>query len=832
MTYIVLKLKNKFLAIVYFALFLSSLFFAKTTWGETEGLLNKLLAPGPLISGHRELESKDCLKCHDAGKGISESKCLSCHKEIKPFLDADKGFHGLASKSQTCIQCHFDHKGRSFDSTLVNKKSFDHAKLTGYSLDGKHNELKCEECHTNKRTKKEIRKTDIRFLGTQATSCKSCHKKDDIHNYTGDFSKKDCNTCHNNLSWKDNIKFNHNKDTKFKLEEKHSTLKCNDCHLTNKSKKLFQYQWGSHLEQKQCLTCHQDFHKNKLSTKLNNGNCLNCHDQSKWPIDNFNHGVSGFKLQGKHNELTCAECHLNANKPTKNKSQIKVKDLTFTGLKSQCLSCHKNSHQNIKMNECSKCHQENSWHKTLNFDHNTQTHFALDGKHSDLKCNDCHLPQPQNSQTIKRGLITLSSPTYHWEKLNLKTCESCHSSPHKAEFSKELLANKCTTCHTTQDWYTQKSQSGFDHAKTRFTLTGAHTKTRCNDCHGENKKKIFKFNSIEQKFCIDCHSNIHENQFSKNYSTQNCSACHSTDKFNHIQNFNHDLTNFKLTGKHKDTKCSECHTPTVKNYELKWPNLSKLNKQSPSISKFKFDSLKSNSCRECHDDYHKGQLSQSCSQCHTENGWKPTTFNHNEQSRFHLLGKHTELKCEKCHESTKDLKPLIHFKPLSNQCSDCHKDGHKGNFGKSCQECHNEKGWKSTKDFHKNFTLSGLHFTLECSECHKDGKKLSGLSQQCIACHQKDDVHNGSSPNCNNCHTQHFWEITSFRHSLTKFPLRGAHRAIECSECHIGGVYKGLSNSCVSCHINDFNANPAPHTSGNTNCITCHKNTFTFSGSH
>lgn len=164
-----------------------------------------------------------------------------------------------------------------------------------------------------------------------------------------------------------------------------------------------------------------------------------------------------------------------------------------------------------------------------------------------------------------------------------------------------------------------------------------------------------------------------------------------------------------------------------------------------------------------------------------------------------MLAKHADVKCEKCHINSAEK---VKFKPLSTQCVDCRKDPHKGNFGKTCQEC------------------------------HKDGKKLAGLSQQCIACHQKDDVHNGSQPNCKNCHTQHFWEVTSFRHSLSKFPLRGAHRVIECTDCHNNGIYKGLSSSCVSCHLKDFNANPAPHTSGNTNCIDCHKNTFTFSSAN
>src|SRR5579872_385210 len=96
----------------------------KTWTQEDEGLLNRLLAPGPLISGHQDLEKNDCLKCHEAGKGISPDKCMECHKVIKDEVAVKKGYHGLTDK--TCIDCHSDHKGRDYDSTIVNEKTFDH----------------------------------------------------------------------------------------------------------------------------------------------------------------------------------------------------------------------------------------------------------------------------------------------------------------------------------------------------------------------------------------------------------------------------------------------------------------------------------------------------------------------------------------------------------------------------------------------------------------------------------------------------------------------------------------------------------------------------------
>ena len=261
---------------------------------KSEGVLNRLLAPGPLMEGHQELESSDCLKCHEVGKGISIDKCLDCHKEIRAAVSSKKGFHGLTK--ETCIHCHSDHKGRENDTTRVDEKSFDHA-VTGYKLEGKHAELKCEKCHTGKRTKKTTRKTETHYFGAKST-CLECHKKDDIHHFTGNWAKFDCGKCHGLKSWKENVKFDHAHDTNFALEGKHAELKCEKCHKDGK------YLWPN-LKKGQCLACHEDFHKKNLSPKFSGGDCTKCHSQTKWKIPSFDHGVTGYPLKGKHAEIQC-----------------------------------------------------------------------------------------------------------------------------------------------------------------------------------------------------------------------------------------------------------------------------------------------------------------------------------------------------------------------------------------------------------------------------------------------------------------------------------------------------------------------------------------------
>ncbi len=870
---------------------------------ESEGLLNRLLAPGPLMSGHKNLEGNDCLKCHDAGQGISQPKCMECHKPIKIEVDAKTGFHGM--QKQSCIECHSDHKGRDFDSTKVDQKTFDH-NLTGYKLEGKHAELDCAKCHTETRSKKTIRRGGILFVGAKS-NCISCHKKNDIHAFKGEYAKKDCYVCHSLKAWKQELKFDHTRDTKYKLEGKHAELKCADCHGPSKKKATSQYKWP--IATAQCQACHANFHKNNLSPHFAGGKCSTCHDQKSWKLPDFDHQVTKYSLRGKHAELKCEECH----KQNPKVLASGLKNFNFTGLKSNCLNCHKDFHffgqkvsKNLgKLNQCLSCHVESSFKKIHGFDHNQSTRYVIDGKHTDLNCEDCHMVK-QNPKA-KNGPRT---PTYHWEKLNDKTCENCHASPHIKSFTKDLLKKRCTECHLTEGWTIfKKDGKRFDHSKTRFALTGNHTSLACKECHVVAKKQVFKFQHFEGQFCIECHKTPHDKQFSPQQSAKSCSECHNTKAFSEVAQFDHSKTRFQLKGRHSNLKCIECHIATNQMFTGKSPH---------PKGKFLFPELDSKSCSSCHSDYHKGQLGFDCAKCHNEESWKKPAFDHNKQSQFSITGAHTKLKCESCHKEvpgqkvefskklyslvlfkpmrtecaschsdfhrgqlgndcakchiTEKWKPaafdhnkqsqfkiegkhaelacnechkfqrgesvqfggkefkLTRYKPLAAECSTCHKDPHKGSFGNKCEECHAARGWKFTKDFHKNFTLTGVHFTLSCNECHTNNRRLAGLSQDCFVCHQRDDIHNGSLPNCKACHGQQFWENTGFRHSVSRFALTGAHRTIDCTSCHYNNIYQGTPTQCGSCHLAAALAVTSPPHSAFSNvndCGRCH-NTFNF----
>jgi hypothetical protein len=231
-----------------------------------------------------------------------------------------------------------------------------------------------------------------------------------------------------------------------------------------------------------------------------------------------------------------------------------------------------------------------------------------------------------------------------------------------------------------------------------------------------------------------------------------------------------------------------------------------------------------------------GNLNVPCQNCHTVEGWKPIRaipeFDHN-QTRFPLRGLHEGVTCTQCH-----TKPV--FSNVGTKCADCHADIHKRQFGAACEQCHTVRGWqvsmKQINEHQNRFPLLGAHAALDCDSCHKGAAtgQFQGLSTQCYSCHAKDyqattgpsHISSGFPTTCEQCHTFDTWFGATFDHlKFTGFALTGAHATLECTQCHIGGKYKGTPATCVGCHLKDFQgaANPN-HVQGNfpQTCQTCH----------
>jgi hypothetical protein len=455
-------------------------------------------------------------------------------------------------------------------------------------------------------------------------------------------------------------------------------------------------------------------------------------------------------------ESDCKNCHARFKKSAQN---------------SLCLDCHKDVardvaqkqgyHGRIKDQECRDCHTEHKG-RTMNiapldektFDH-TLTDFRLKGAHAGAKvaCHDCHKPKVKFRDTPS-------------------DCFACHR---KDDKHKGTLGTQCADCHQESSW----KKTLFDHSKTKFPLTGLHRDVPCKNCHTDPKFKG------APTACVACHKKDDDRKGHKGRFGTKCESCHTTKDWKAVI-FNHDRdTKFVLRGKHAQARCDSCHTG------------------------FLYKDMLKTACVACHktdDDRkgHKGRFGEKCETCHTEKDWGIPTFNHDRDTKFVLRGKHAQARCDGCHTG------LLFRDKLQTVCIACHEkdDKHKGQEGRKCESCHNERDWKVAKIDHglTRFPLLGKHVGVECKKCHITAA-FKDTDTACVSCHRKDDKHKFMlGPRCEACHNALSWKTWRFDHDKqTSFVLDGGHKGIACNACHNKPMPRKmtLSSACVSCHDTD-----------------------------
>lgn len=473
----------------------------------------------------------------------------------------------------------------------------------------------------------------------------------------------------------------------------------------------------------------------------------------------------------------------------------------------KCLSCHTeidllireksgyHASGEVKSKNCWDCHSEHHGRNfriinfnPVSFNHN-KAGYKLEGAHTKIDCDKCH-----QSKNILDTEIKKRKGTYLGLNSN---CFSCHD-----DFHQTTLGDNCAACHNTTAF---RPSVNFNHNEAKFKLTGSHKNVKCEKCHRTEKRngKDFQvFKGINFSGCQSCHKDAHQGKFG-----EKCSGCHNTISFNKINqgSFNHSKTNFPLVGKHGSVSCKSCHKQNLK---------IKLNHEK---------------CTDCHSDYHNAQFVKDetitdCSECHNEFGFHPSLFSieQHSQTKFALAGAHLATPCENCHQKEEKWS----FRNIGLICSDCHNNIHKDELKEKylpenkCDECHQVDTWASINFDHNKteFALLGKHLNQNCNACHVKIKNqvrqifFSSLKAECGSCHN--DVHNGQFKNesgvsdCSRCHSFDNWKPDNFNHETTAFPLKGAHKNVDCSKCHpkekmnetIFIKFKLESFKCADCH--------------------------------
>lgn len=481
---------------------------------------------------------------------------------------------------------------------------------------------------------------------------------------------------------------------------------------------------GEHVSEQKCLACHKElkiridqkkgFH---ASSKVLGKSCISCHSDHlsrKYDIvhldkTKFDHQATGFVLEGKHKEKQCADCH----KPENIKDQvIRKKKLTYLGLSTECLSCHKDYHQGTLPNNCINCHTFDSFKPTKKFDHQT-TKFPLKGKHREVTCLKCHPMEKKNGQDFQK-----------FTGVAFNNCNACHKDVHENKFGSD-----CRKCHSEESFHKVSELKGFDHSRTNFQLKGKHAAVDCKKCH-----KVNLTANLEYERCSNCHADFHKGQFTTKNPKSDCRDCHTENGYSESQ-FSieqHNKSAFRLEGAHLATPCFACHK---RNDEWKFAGLDK-------------------NCVSCHPNIHKNFMSEKympeerCDKCHTVNSWKNVMFDH-KTTNFELLGKHAAIDCRSCHfKKTISNQPVQIFSELKTACESCHIDIHQRQFATNgttdCIACHGFENWKAEKFNHNQtrFKLDGGHKNVDCYKCHRQNNSVpvpfiqfKNTDRQCKSCH-------------------------------------------------------------------------------------------------
>jgi len=522
--------------------------------------------------------SAACVDCHapgsafaiEAGGGIAATRtprdCAACHASphAEPFVEAVAARLAVAA-GQSCASCHAA-ENASFREPR-DLAPIEHA-ASGFALVPPHDRAACTDCHPRIATRglnsPAFAAFEAAHPGRSADDCAACHADPHGGQFARDGEGAGCLACHERERF-DPPTFGAAEHARigFALDGSHADAACHACHAKSANAPRAFRDTDS-----RCASCHTDVHGGAFALTADSAedarsgsDCATCHTSASFSeVEHFDHSRwTSFALEGAHAAAGCEACHVPRSEPDVHGRRFgRVAD-RFPGDAANCATCHQDVHGGFFERRpdsptCTSCHTPHDFGAAArDFDHGSDTGFALVGAHDRAACTACHATDRDGSRTTAhRGAGS-------------NDCAVCHADPHAGAFdSAPGGATRCAHCHTDES-FAPARDGAFDHdAWTGFALSGKHAAAACSSCHPRLAAQDAQGRTSARANgtrCVDCHADPHAGQFAQGGATD-CAACHATTPDFMALDFDHQRdARFALDSTHARLACSDCHVP-------------------------------------------------------------------------------------------------------------------------------------------------------------------------------------------------------------------------------------------------------------------------------
>mgnify|MGYP001206752264 CR=1 FL=1 len=153
--------------------------------------------------------------------GEPVERCATCHADVHDGrFDRPELPRELAGRSD-CARCH---TSESFSELALGPhEPFEHERWTGYPMADFHAEVECAECHVPTAAPDAHGRT----FGRADKLCQDCHADPHVAQFAVE-GATDCARCHLDAG---GLAFDHQRDSRYALDEVHAPLECAACHV-------------------------------------------------------------------------------------------------------------------------------------------------------------------------------------------------------------------------------------------------------------------------------------------------------------------------------------------------------------------------------------------------------------------------------------------------------------------------------------------------------------------------------------------------------------------------------------------------------------------------